>query len=71
MRKLVSNQTDYSHFYRTVESQLMIHRIKSVRSSHSASYTASKNEGKNSIDIVSLRELPVCGHETKTSNRRT
>jgi len=73
MRKPVSNQADYSHFYRTEESQLMVHkitryRIKTVRFSHSASYTASKNEGKNSIDIVSLPELPVCGHEMKTSN---
>jgi len=76
MKKPVSNQTDYNHFYRTEESQLPIHKIKryvikTVNSSHSASYTASKNEGKNSIDIVSLPELPVCEHEVKTSNRRT
>jgi len=76
MKKPVSNQADYNHFYRTEESQLPIHKIKhygiqTVRSSLSASYTACKNEGKNSIDIVSLPELPVCEHEVKTSHRRT
>jgi len=76
MRKPVSNQTDCNHFYRTEESQLLIHeitlyRIKTVRFSHSASYITSKNEGKNSVDIVSLPELPFCKLEKKTSNRRT
>ena len=76
MRKPVSNQADYNHFYRTEESQLLIrkitrYRIKTVTFSRSASYITSKNEGTQSVDIISLPELPVCDLKMKTSGRRT
>jgi hypothetical protein len=76
MRKPVSNQTDYNRFYRTEDSQLLIckitrYRIKRVKFNRSASYTTSKNEGKHSVGIISLPELPVCDLKMKIPGRRT